>query len=1144
MAAMPTIDTRSQPSLSFAPPEPRARVRGPRTDGQAERGAVPVGPGRPAIAAPMHGSGGLLGQVSDYPVQYEKVQAPPLREETLARDRLLDWLNVKIHRRVVLVLAEAGYGKTTLLADFSRRTRVRTAWYRLDRGDRDWLGFIAHLVAAFRVHQPDFGPVTQSMIHDATVGTTNRDMVLEAFVRELGSLSAEPASLVLDDFHLVDDSEDARAIVRTMLARAPERLTFVIISRTPPALPLARLRSLGEVAELLTGDLRFAPDETEQLFRETYALDLEPGVVAELSRRTEGWVASLQLVHAAIRDRNQSEIRAFVRSLSGAEGNLYDYLAEEVVGELSGDLQQFLMRTSLLEVIEPVLGGVASRTTASQTAASIADGEMLGLFARLGPNTRGHVRAHPLVRDFLQARLRRSHGADVVVEIHREVARAAESRDWRISGHHYLEAGDLDDARRVLASAIESILATGAYVAAEELVTALPATDHPDPNVLVVLSRLAQQRGQSELGRELAEAALLERRDSSAVGMTVLSARMAAGDIEGAMAIAAELERGAASVQGKAIGQTTRLLLSTSLTGKIEAAQAALEAAITMLRPLGSGHFVGVGLSNLGYLCRAQGDATRALAVADEAIGLLETTSAGGELVSALLLRAWALAHLGDLRRARLAIDEARSKARGDQSLEVAYEAGEIEALYGDPASSLHLLASVEDNISAATDAGEQALLAQIHGLIAIGRFDDARFAASKLNVGALRSAVAFETRRHLVTASVDVLTGSTSGVEAARLCQLEAANQGASLWESVARLFASSADRNLFGDVVRQQCIRDVAVISMAADVVALHLDCLDSRTRGLVASEIHIRAERWRAPLRRAITTMGGPQQAEAAKMLDEVGTTDDVVLLGKPPRRPAVARFHLPQGRACREDSLPRSLSKTSAVSGSSLAVGRWRAPLFGARSSPFSRSFSRVLEWQPRAKKFSRRLWPDLEPSTAQNSLNQTVYFLRRVFEPRFSEETTPGYVGQDGETLWLDGGLVQSRSRQCRELVKNVGTPANPEQAMELARAYRGRFALDFLYEDWASQYRDSLHAAYLRVVESSLRADTDSGQYERGILLAQVATEAEPEAEELQLALTRLYRLSGSLAAASEQYQNYARSQRDLGLEPEPFETL
>ena len=460
------------------------------------------------MVTPPNGLGGLLGHVSEYPVQFEKVQAPPLRDETLARPRLLDWLSVKIHRRVVLVLAEAGYGKTTLLADFTRRSRIPVAWYRLDRSDRDWLGFLAHLVAALRIHRPDFGPVTQTMIRDASMGTSTRDMVLEAFIRELGTLAAEPASIVLDDFHLVDDSEDARAIVRALLVRAPERLTFVMISRTIPSLPLARLRALGEVAELHTADLRFAPEETQQLFRDTYAMDLEPAIVAELSRRTEGWVASLQLVRSAIRDRNRSEIRAFVRSLSGAEGNLYDYLAEEVVGELSADLQQFLMRTSLLEVIEPVLAAVASKTTAGPARSLIADGEMLGLFSRIGPNTRDHVRAHPLVRDFLQARLLRSIGHDAVVGIHRAIATAAEPLDWRIAGHHYIEAGDLEDARRVLASAIESILATGAYSAAEELVTALPTTERTRPQRSG--DPLAPRPATGticELGRELAEAA-------------------------------------------------------------------------------------------------------------------------------------------------------------------------------------------------------------------------------------------------------------------------------------------------------------------------------------------------------------------------------------------------------------------------------------------------------------------------------------------------------------------------------------------------------------------------------------------------------------------------------------------------------------
>src|SRR5512143_2303348 len=128
------VDTASAPSVSFAPPEPAqgSRDARPTLRPVPERPAVPVGPGRPAIVVPTLASGGLLGAMPEYPIQVTKVQAPPLREATLARDRLLEWLSVKVHGRVVLVIAEAGYGKTTLLADFSRRTRVRPLWFRLD----------------------------------------------------------------------------------------------------------------------------------------------------------------------------------------------------------------------------------------------------------------------------------------------------------------------------------------------------------------------------------------------------------------------------------------------------------------------------------------------------------------------------------------------------------------------------------------------------------------------------------------------------------------------------------------------------------------------------------------------------------------------------------------------------------------------------------------------------------------------------------------------------------------------------------------------------------------------------------------------------------------------------------------------------
>src|SRR5574338_1314006 len=184
--AIARVDTPEDASLSFAPldrPVERVQPASTRPELPSPEQASDLRPRRrPAIVvASLASAGGHLG-MSEYPVQISKVQAPPLREETLARDRLLNWLSVKIHRRAVLLTAEAGYGKTTLLADFSRRTRLRVLWFRLDRGDRDWVGFLAYLVAAVRIHVPDFGPATSALLRETATAAPSLDTVLDTFL--------------------------------------------------------------------------------------------------------------------------------------------------------------------------------------------------------------------------------------------------------------------------------------------------------------------------------------------------------------------------------------------------------------------------------------------------------------------------------------------------------------------------------------------------------------------------------------------------------------------------------------------------------------------------------------------------------------------------------------------------------------------------------------------------------------------------------------------------------------------------------------------------------------------------------------------------------------------------------------------------
>jgi ATP/maltotriose-dependent transcriptional regulator MalT/DNA-binding SARP family transcriptional activator len=1080
--------------------------------------------------------------MSEYPVQITKVQAPPLRDETLARDRLLEWLSVKIHRRAVLILAEAGYGKTTLLADFTRRTRVRVLWYRLDAGDRDWVGFLAYLVAAIRLHLPNFGGGTTSLLRETATSAPPREVVVDTFVRELGELASDATALVFDDFHLVDDSPDVRYVVRELLARGPERLTLVFASRREPPLRLARLRALGEVAALGTDDLRFDADETERLFRETYEMRLEPSLVAELTRRTEGWAASLQLVRTAIHDRDPTQVRAFISSLSGAEGHLYDYLAEEVVGDLDPELQAFLMRSSLLETVDLPLGTVAAGVAEADAARWIDEGERLGLLGKGGPNTRHVARAHPLVRDFLQARLERAIGVDQVRDIHHRIAAAAERIDWQTAARHHLAAGDADSAERVLTGAVESILATGAYAAAEALASGLPSGELPGSAGLVIRSRLAQQRASTDEGLELAERAWSSDPTSTAALLNLVTARSLAGDVVGALDAGRKLERSGRTGLAE-IGRVYRRTLETSVEGSVEDAERDVQSLAASLRSRQQPHFLGVALLNQSHLLNAMGEYARALASAEEAIARLASTSGGVELISARLARATSLAYLARIDEARREAAVATKSAPLGQAIELAIEIGQFEALVGESELGMPLLDQVRDKIRPDTDTGEQALLTRILLATRAGDLDQAMRDASRFSHGAPRSTVAFEARRLIVKALVGHFTGAPSP-ESVRLAIGLASAQGARLWHRVAVLLQSlgQMQRDPSEDV-RLAAEADATVLSILAEVALQRMPDLDGLASAAVRAEAERMPWRWRGPARQLLTSGSIEQRLAAGRLLELIGVPGDIGVL-------RAASRAIPDPRAA---ALGIALSRRLAAPVVIEDLGRLRVTV-GERivdGSDVRRKVLALLSYLVTRPRFAatreevvESLWPDQDPASALNSLNQTVYFLRRVIEPSYREDLSPGYVMQDSEMVWMDVELVSARSRRCFDLVESIGAGTRPDAVIALANEYRGRFALDFAYEDWTSAYRDSLHSAYLRVVELAVRDDIDGGRFARGIYLAERATEVDPDAEEIHLALVHLYRLSGAHAAAAEKYGQYSAVMKGLGLDPVPLSEI
>jgi DNA-binding SARP family transcriptional activator/tetratricopeptide (TPR) repeat protein len=1013
----------------------------------------------------------------------------------------------------------------------------------MDRQDRNWVTFLSYLVAAGRVYDQDFAPRTWSLLENTGHSGTGRDEVLNAFLEELPAIAVDGAILILDDFHVADDVDDIRIITKALLAQIPERLTLIFSTRRWPSLPIARLRAVGELAELTTADLQFSNEETEALFRDTYGRSLEADVLADLTARTEGWAASLHLVQSALRNRSGPETRAFIRGLSGAQTELYDYLAEEVIGDLPDQQRTFLMRTALLESVDPDEAALVTTQTGADVAQSLVELERLGLLSRRHGRKRAGHTYHPLVQQFLEARLLRESGEEFVADLHRAVASWAEPRDWRNACYHYAAARDSSDVHRVLEKSIENIVGAGEVALAHDYLLRFPP-NREAAAFEVIRSRLAASTGDG--ARALASgrrAVALDPESDASLG-NLLQTFFVAGDLSGARDLASRLAASAQSATLRNVGAATKHVLDVTLHGNLDDALAALTVVRNESKARGLTHYQGVGLLNIALIYRAKGAAAEALRSAGEALECFAQGSSGTEIVAALLAQAWATAHLGRLHEARSILTTARARSTGESKQECLAEAIEIELCYGEESVARSLADEVDG----------MALNPSLAAVMALTR---AQLALREENLSLAKS--------HLPQAEPDVPTLETGYLSryfcVRALCgamgmrpdahamvseaAVLAERQGAGLWSGYARAILVTLSSNLDSSLKRIATDYGSVYLSMVAEPLIACLYRMDGQSLSIIGSEAQARPERWRSGIRRAVAEAGSLNRVHAARILDSIGEEEDVPVLRAIGKASKNGRTDSDLGRGLARRLAPavfvEDQGRVEILIGSTVIAG-----------TELRRKVLAMLCYLLTRPKFSATrdevvdaLWPEMAPEVAANSLNQTVYFLRRVFEPSYKDDTSAGYVHHDSDVLWLDSELIRSRSQECRNLIDALGPEPSPVDVNRLSETYRARFALDFSYEEWSVPHRDALHVAYLNVIENAVGRDIESGHFERGIRLARRALDIDPDLENLELSLLRLYRVTGAHSAAAEQYAHYATYLRDeLGLEAPPLASL
>jgi LuxR family maltose regulon positive regulatory protein len=450
------------------------------------------------------------------PILATKLYIPPRRPNAVRRPRLIERLDAGLHRKLTLISAPAGFGKTTLLSEWVADCERPVVWLSLDQGDADPTRFLLYLAAALQTIAPTIGAGVIGMLESPQLPPT--ETILTALLNDITSV-LDPFVLILDDYHAIDAKPVDDALT-FLLEHLPPQVHLVIATREDPGFPLARFRARAHMTELRAADLRFTPAEAARFLTDVMGLNLSAEDVAALETRTEGWIAGLQL--AALSLQGHHDATSFIQSFTGSDQFIMDYLMEEVLLQQSPSVQTFLLRTSILDrLCGPLCDAVLLDRSASGQA-TLQYLQHTNLFLIPLDNERRWYRYHHLFADLLRQRLHQSaasSGEDAVgdvTELHRRASVWCEDHGLEIEAfRHAAAATDIERVERLIEGAGVPLHFRGAGSTVLTWLRSLPAAVlDARPSLWVTYASVLMMTGQPtavEQKLHAAEAALAQR---------------------------------------------------------------------------------------------------------------------------------------------------------------------------------------------------------------------------------------------------------------------------------------------------------------------------------------------------------------------------------------------------------------------------------------------------------------------------------------------------------------------------------------------------------------------------------------------------------------------------------------------------------
>jgi LuxR family maltose regulon positive regulatory protein len=409
-----------------------------------------------------------------------KLLPPRAGSELLERPRLIERLESNIGNPIALVAADAGSGKTTLIADFVRRQQRKTVWYQLDHTDADPTVFLTYVAHGIRNVVEGFGEALLSYLSESGEDIIRYpERAADLLINELLRSVEEPFILVLDDYHHIGRDTVVHKIVDRLVQYSSDLLHLIITTRDLPPLAMMRRRTQSAALVLTRQDLLFTDDEVRNLFQKTLSVDLNDTVVADYRERTHGWITALQLVRQLAEQKLHSGSSVDKLDLADilrqSERDISDYFAEEVFAGETDETKKLLLNLSLLDSLDiETCSRLFPDVRCSALLPELAQKNVFLTVASDGGSE--EYRFHPLFRDFLQRRLRAEIGRAAVAKERRRIAEHFLSvKQWETALPYLLDSENFERAAEVVGTTGTEWLAAGAFTSLRLSTERIPA---------------------------------------------------------------------------------------------------------------------------------------------------------------------------------------------------------------------------------------------------------------------------------------------------------------------------------------------------------------------------------------------------------------------------------------------------------------------------------------------------------------------------------------------------------------------------------------------------------------------------------------------------------------------------------------------